>query len=100
MQIRRLINAGGKWDTNILKNEIFVQVDKMNVYVAPTYINLEKPTFWKPRNSGEQVIKKKTMFENNNIVEIPEFREDSQPSERANGQDSGFIDTDQEEAKE
>ena len=23
----------------------------MNLYVAPTYINLEKPTFWKSNNS-------------------------------------------------
>lgn len=40
---------GGKWNTNIFKKELCVLVDQMNVYVAPTYINLEKPTFWKPQ---------------------------------------------------
>ena len=39
---------GGKWNTNIIKNELCIQMDQMNVYVAPTYINLEKPTFWRP----------------------------------------------------
>ena len=40
-------NTAGKWNTNIVKNEICIQVERMNLYVAPTYINLEKPTFWK-----------------------------------------------------
>ena len=42
----QVTQAGGKWNTNIVKEEICVEVDKMNLYVAPTYINLEKPTFW------------------------------------------------------
>lgn len=46
----QISSTGGKWNTNIVKNEICIQVDKMNLYVAPTYINLEKPTFWKPNN--------------------------------------------------
>ena len=40
--------ASGRWNTNIVKNEITVQLAQMNLYVAPTYINLEKPTFWRP----------------------------------------------------
>ena len=35
---------------NIVKNEICIKLDQMNLYVAPTYINLEKPTFWKSNN--------------------------------------------------
>ena len=47
VQIRKT-KTGGGWNTNIVKYELCVQLDQMNLYVAPTYINLEKPTFWKP----------------------------------------------------
>ena len=43
----QISSTGGKWNTNIVKNELCVSVERMNLYVAPTYINLEKPTFWK-----------------------------------------------------
>ena len=41
----------------------------MNLYVAPTYINLEKPTFWKPNN--------------------PKFEESKQPGQAQ--QDGGEV---------
>jgi len=50
VQIIIKTKEGGKWNTNIIKNELSVLLDKMNIYVAPTYINLEKPTFWRPTN--------------------------------------------------
>ena len=46
--------TGSKWKTNIVKKEVCVQVDEMHLYVAPTFINLEKPTFWNPNNSKKQ----------------------------------------------
>ena len=52
VQIMIKTKEGGKWNTNIIKNELCVQLDQMNVYVAPTYINLEKPTFWRPMNQS------------------------------------------------
>ena len=31
---------------NVIKYEMEIQVREMDVYVAPTFINLENPTFW------------------------------------------------------
>lgn len=53
VQIMIKTKDGGKWNTNIIKNELSIHLDQMNVYVAPTYINLEKPTFWRPMNQPE-----------------------------------------------
>lgn len=36
----------GTVKTNIVKYELRTQVDQMDLFVAPTYINLEDPTFW------------------------------------------------------
>lgn len=49
---KKYTKEGGKWNTNIVKHEICLNVDKMNIYVAPTYINLEKPTFWRASNNS------------------------------------------------
>jgi hypothetical protein len=31
---------------NVIKTEVCFSVEKMDLYVAPTYINLDNPTFW------------------------------------------------------
>mmetsp|Transcript_26404 Transcript_26404/g.40303 ORF Transcript_26404/g.40303 Transcript_26404/m.40303 type:complete len:126 (+) Transcript_26404:4013-4390(+) len=36
---------------DVVKYEMEIQVREMDVYVAPTFINLENPTFWTNQNS-------------------------------------------------
>ena len=54
VQIMIKTNEGGKWNTNIIKKELSVHLHQMCVHVAPTYINLEKPTFWLSKESASR----------------------------------------------
>jgi len=40
----------------VIKYELSISVAKMDLYVAPTYINLDNPTFWINRENNKEMM--------------------------------------------
>jgi hypothetical protein len=54
-----LLNIQKQFKSTIIKTELCFSVEKFDLYVAPTYINIDSPTYWvwqsKDESKSEEV---------------------------------------------
>jgi hypothetical protein len=58
--------------SDAIKYELHLSLESVNIYVAPTFINMENPTFWVNQNQ-EKSIKREEIYIGEEEMDLPKI---------------------------